>query len=224
MNVFFRKSLFFLTYFCFIAWRQVSAQGYEIEMNYSDNNTPAMKVNLVWNINPTKCKLQIKTKFEGKNVASFFYPDVANGLLKMYEANPENGKKIFYTVNVSSLQPDARFDYKRGKVNLTNDVQTIAGVSCKKVTFTTDKFVSEFWLAESLPDVKPWASFFQSYPELNAIAEAGLSGFPLSSTIKDLSGKVLVSYQVTSVNARNFSDAEFLVPADYIDAASLQRK
>lgn len=224
MTGLYKKATLFFSFLALCLFSNVFAQGYEIEMKYADSNTPSMKANLVWNINPTNCKLQMNNQMEGRNVASVFHTDLTSNTLKMYEVNPENGKKIYYTVNVSSLKPDARFDYKRGKANITADTKTIAGINCKKIIFSTDKFVSEFWLAESLPDVKPWANFFQSYPELNAIAEAGLSGFPLSAIVKDLSGKVLVSFDAIRVNEKKFSATDFLVPAEYIDAASLQRK
>lgn len=214
-------SLFTLVVFGFST---TNAQGFVIGMKYNNVAVPNMNTELVWNIDKGNCKLQMKTQYEGRNVSSFFYTDAAGSSIKMLEENPANQKKIFYTININSLKPDARFDYKRGRANVLNETKTIAGISCKKVEYTTDKFTCEFWLAESLPDVKSWSRFFQSYPELNAIAEAGLSGFPLASTVKDLSGNLLVSFDATEVKPTQFSASDFTVPSDYIDASKLERK
>ncbi len=225
MNMYFHiKQLSVLSFLLAALLLNSAAQGYSIQMKYTDNAIQNMQMELVWQIDKNNCKLQLKNRFEGKNVSSLFFTDRANNTIKMMDENPENGKKIFYTISTTSLKPDARFDYKRGKAVLTSEGKTIAGIPCKKVIFNTEKFNCEFWLAESLPDVKPWASFFQSYPELNGIAESELSGFPLASTIKDAAGNVIVTLEATNVQKTPLTEADFKVPSTYIDASTLQRK
>jgi hypothetical protein len=213
-----------LLFFSFFLSYHAHAQGYAIEMKYFDAAATDVKMNLTWSITPRECKLQTRSQLQGKSVTSSFYIDTEKNTIKMMDENPENGKKIFYTAPVSGIKPDPRFDYKRGKAMVVNETRKIAGFLCKKIVFTTEKFSAELWVAENLPDVKPWARFFQSYPELHALSEAGVSGFPLASELKDLSGKTMVSYEATSVVEKQFRPADFLVPDDYIDAALLQRK
>lgn len=214
----------YLSVIAIFSYLNMNAQGYVISIKYNNTATPNLNTQLVWNIDKGNCKLQMKTQYEGRNVSSLFYTDIAGENIKMLEENPANQKKIFYTLNINSIKPDAKFDYKRGRATVLNETKNIAGINCKRVEFKTDKFTCEFWIAESLPDVKSWARFFQSYPELNAIAEAGISGFPLASTVKDLSGNTLVSFEATEVKPTHFNASDFTVPADYIDASKLEKK
>lgn len=203
---------------------QVFSQTYVIEMKYADDALQNMQMSLVWHVAPNDCKLQVKNSYEGRNVTSSFYVDKVNSSIKLLEENPTNGKKLFYTVSTSSIQPNVRFNFKGGKAEQTEEVKNIAGVSCKKAIFTTDKFVCEFWLASTLPDIKRWTNFFQSYPELQGMTVANLSGFPLAAEIKDLSGKTLVKSEAVAVTKKEFDEGDFKVPSEYIDASKLERK
>ncbi|MDW8274285.1 MAG: DUF4412 domain-containing protein [Chitinophagales bacterium] len=200
----------------------VCAQEYVIDMQYKDASQKN-PMQMVWHIGK-KIKIRVLNEYDGKKVWSSLIADPATSTIRMYDENPENGKKIFYTISSANIQPDARFDYKRGKATVTNETKNIAGYECRKVVFNTDKFTAEFWVTSTLPDIKPWAGYFRSFPELQGMEEAGLSGFPLSSVIKDPSGSLIASFEVKQVKSGSFEPSFFDVPADYIDARMLQRK
>ncbi len=186
-----------------------------ISMKYTDAKIPAAKVELKWFLTDELCKMQMMYAYENQNTTTVFLPNTEKNSLLMYDVKADEKSKYLFTLPLETLKGDTRFAFNRSKVKEGKEEKTIAGVSCKKVTLTTDRFVAEFWLAKSLPDGGKWMNFFRSYPELAAIADAELQGFPLASVIKDLSGNVIASFETTSVQQSPISKNEFTVPAGY---------
>lgn len=211
---------FFILFFSLFA----NAGDAVVKMKYIDANIKNASVELTWHVNATNCKMEMKYDFDGKSTSSVFIPDVPSNNIFMYDVKADVKNKILFTLPVATLKGDTRFLYNKGKTKVTKEEKSIAGVSCQKVIFTTERFVCEFWVATSLPDVSRWANFFQSYPELAAITDAELKGFPLASTIKDLSGKLIASFEATSVDQSAISKEAFEVPQGYTKAEDLRRK
>jgi len=195
-----------------------------MKMKYVDANIKNAAVELIWYVNATNCKMEMKYDFDGKSTSSVFIPDVPSNNVLMYDVKADGKNKILFTLPVATLKGDTRFLYNKGKTKVTKEEKSIAGIPCQKVIFTTERYVCEFWVATSLPDVSRWANFFQSYPELVAIADAELKGFPLASTIKDLSGNLIASFETTSVDQSVISKEVFEVPKGYTKAEDLRRK
>ncbi len=195
-----------------------------VKMKYIDANIKNAAVELTWFVNDVSCKMEMKYDFDGKSTSTVFIPDVPANNILMYDIKADGKNKILFTLPVSTLKGDTRFLFHKSKTEVTKEEKNIAGIPCQKVIFTTERFVCEFWVATSLPDVSRWANFFQSYPELAAIADAELKGFPLASVIKDLSGKLIASFETISVNQSAISKEEFEVPQGYTKAEDIGRK
>jgi hypothetical protein len=215
-----------LLFSCFILLfsSQAHAGDAVVKMKYVDANIKNAAVELTWHVNATNCKMEMKYDFDGKSTSSVFIPDLPSNNIFMYDVKADGKNKILFTLPVATLKGDTRFLYNKGKAKVTKEEKIIAGIPCQKVIFTTERFVCEFWVATSLPDVSRWANFFQSYPELAAITDAELKGFPLASTIKDLSGKLIASFEATSVSQAAISKEEFQVPQGYTKAEDIGRK
>jgi hypothetical protein len=98
-------------------------------------------------------------------------------------------------------------------------VKEIGGLKCEKLVMTTNKTVTEMWVTK---DIK--AEFYQNYPyfinsfELLGLSEEKIKGIPMSSVTKDLSGKVINAYEFVLAAVVEHSDAEFKVPAGFVEA------
>jgi len=211
---------FFILVFAFVA----NAGDAVVKMKYIDANIKSANVELTWYVNATNCKMEMKYDFDGRSTSTVFIPDVPSNNILMYDIKADGKNKILFTLPVATLKGDTRFLFNKSKTKVTKEEKTIVGVPCQKVIFTTERYVCEFWVATSLPDVSLWANFFQSYPELAAINDAELKGFPLASTIKDLSGKMIASFETTSVDQSVISKEAFEVPQGYTKAEEIGRK
>jgi hypothetical protein len=217
-----KKNLFTI-FILFISYFAMAGDAI-VKMKYIDAKIKNAAVELTWYATEANCKMEMKYDFDGKSTTSVFIPNVRSNSILMYDVKADGRNKILFTLPVATLKGDTRFLYNKAKTKVSKEEKTISGISCKKIIFTTERYVCEFWVATSLPDVSRWASFFQSYPELAAIADAELKGFPLASTIKDLSGNLIASFETTSIDQSTLSKETFEVPQGYTKAEDLKRK
>ena len=199
-----------------------SAGDATIKMKYSNETFKGSGVELTWFLSATNCKMELSFTNKDMTTVSAFIPD--NNSLLMYDTKAEGKNRHIYTLPLETIKSDPKLLFKRSKVVVKDEVKKIAGIDCKKVVFSTDKFISEFWVATSLPDGAKWQSYFLSYPELAAIADAELAGFPLASVIKDLSGNTISSFEATSVSFSPLTKDIFFPPAGYTKIESTVTK
>ena len=206
-----KKILFFIVACVSVLYS--AAGDATVKMKYANETFKGAEVELTWFLSSSNCKMELHFTNKDATTVSAFIPD--NNNLLMYDVKADGKNKLIYTLPLESLKSDPRLTFKRSKAVVKEETRRIAGVECKKVVFTTDKFVSEFWVAASLPDATKWQQYFLSYPELAAVAEAELSGFPLASVIKDLSGNIVSSFEATSVSFDALAKDVFLPPSGY---------
>ena len=202
-----------------------AGKGLVVTQKYSDANAKGSSVNVPWYVTQTQCKLKMEFSDAKVNTVTWFIPDVASSKLLTYTegAVPSGAQKAFYSIPVQSIKAD--MNASRVSVNRTGETKTVSGMVCEKVIVKTNKSITEMWVTKDFKaDYYKFSSFFQNSFELMGLSEEKIQGFPLSSTTKDNSGKVITSYDLISATSSELTESDFAVPAEYKSAEEISKK
>lgn len=212
----------FILSFLFVCVATVSfaGKGITLQQRYVSPGSDA-KITVTWYIQDGRAKMKMDFGDSKVNTSTFFLPDYANKQLLTYSdgAVPSDVQKTYFAVPLAKLELSKQMEVSRIKIERTGEVKEIGGLKCEKLVMTTNKTVTEMWVTK---DIK--AEFYQNYPyfinsfELLGLSEEKIKGIPMSSVTKDLSGKVINAYEFVLAAVVEHSDAEFKVPAGFVEA------
>jgi len=198
------------------AWQGV------IKQKYFSTGNKGTNVTVSWYLTNTECKMQMD--FDGENIKSstYFIPDFAgNRLLTYTEGGITNLKHVdstknYFAIPLEIIQQNAQTGVTRLSVVKTGETKSIQGFICERVLVKTNLDETEMWVTKDFaPEFYKFYTFFRSSTELMALNDEKMSGFPIQSVTKDFSGKVVSSYELLSVQAKEFKTTDFNVPAGY---------
>ncbi|MGB1248304.1 MAG: hypothetical protein ACPG4Z_05425 [Chitinophagales bacterium] len=127
----------------------------------------------------------------------------------------EDGQSYFYRLAASEIKTTINTDINAiilDEEKLLNDVEIEVGGSVNgTITYNTAIDISMDY----------FGSFFKSNYEFLILANLNIDQFPVSSQLKNSNG-VLISYiETTSIVEEKLAEEEFAIPADMIDADTL---
>lgn len=200
---------------CF-AWQGTFKQKYTSTTNQGSS------VTVTWYVTDTDCKMQMD--FDGQDIKSttFFLPDLKGNQLLTYtlggitnQKSADTTKKYF-AIPLNIIQQNANTGVSRVSVVKTGETKVIQGMNCEKVLVKTNLNETEMWVSKDFqPQFYKFYSCFRSSFEIMGLYEEKMNGFPVSSVTRDLSGKVVSSYEILSVQAQELTSKDFTVPAGY---------
>lgn len=193
-------------------------KGWVFTQKFESANAKGQNVTVSWYVTSQHCKMKMEFSDEKVKSVNWFIADAAHHQLLSYSegAVPAGAQKAFFAIPVQDIRADKSTEVSRVTVEATGETKNVSGLLCEKVLMKTNKNVTEMWVSK---DFKP--SFYQFYPffqnslELMALNEEKMQGFPVTSTTKDNSGKVVSAYQLISAQPSELSAADFQVPAEY---------
>lgn len=206
-----------------VAVSAFAAKGLVVTQKYTDANVKA-DMTVTWYVSQSSCKMKMTFNDAKVNTVNWFFPDVVNSQLLTYGEGPVPAgvQKAYYAIPVKNIQADKSIEVSRIKVERTAETKTMAGMNCEKILVKTNRTITEMWVTKDFKaDYYKFYAFFQNSTELMGLSEEQIQGFPLASVTKDLSGKLISSAELISATPTEFTDADFKVPSDYVNAADV---
>jgi hypothetical protein len=220
------KKIFSILGLMMFAVSLFAAKGLVITQKYfSEDLNGTVKV--TWYVSETQCKMKMEFSDGKVNTVSWFIPDLtSNKLITYMEGNvPPSIQKTYFSIPVQTIEADKTMNASRVSVNRTGETKTVSGIVCEKIIVKTNKYATEMWVTKDFKaDFYKFYPFFQSSFELLGLSEERMQGVPLFSTMKDNSGKVLISYELVSVTQTELTPADFTVPAEYKSAEEIAKE
>ena len=198
-----------------------AAKGLVITQKYTDPHQKGANITVTWYVSETQCKMQMAYTDDKMKTTSSFIPDVANSRLLTFSDGKAPGapQNTFYAVPIQNIKGENEGGHVT--VTQTGETQTLAGLLCEKVIVKTHQTTTEMWITRDFkPGFYKFSSYFQSSYELMGLEEKELSGVPLQSVTKDISGAIVNSYDLISATSADLSALDFTVPAEYKLAGS----
>lgn len=199
-----------------------AGKGIVVTQKYNTGKE-GQNVTVTWYVTETQCKLKMLYSDKDINTVNYFIPDMTNGKLLSYTegATPAGVPKTYYSIPVSGIKSAVEAPV----VERTGETKTINGINCEKVIAKTATTVTEMWVTKDFKaEYYRFAAFFKNSNELKALSANSIKGFPIVSTTKDNSGKVVNAYELVSVSTTEIADSEFTVPSDYKSAEEVSKK
>lgn len=193
-----------------------AAKGYVFTQKYIGASNANVTVS--WYVTDQNCKMKMLFGNAQLNSTSWFIPDFAGSQLLSYNegAVPNGVSKAYYKLPIDNVRVQGSNDVSRISVEKTTESKEIGGLTCEKYIIKTNKTETEVWVTKKIaPAFYRYYTFFKDHAALAGLNEGRISGFPLESVTKDLTGKVVSGYQFISATETELSDAEFKVPAEY---------
>jgi hypothetical protein len=216
MNRILMSAFFLLASIHCFAWQGTFKQKYTSATNKGTS------VTVTWYVTDTDCKMQMD--FEGQDIKSttFFLPDLKGSQLLTYTVGgvtnvkfPDTTKKYF-AIPLNIIQQNANLGVSRVNVIKTGETKVIQGMNCEKVLVKTNLNETEMWVSKDFqPQFYKFYSCFRSSFEIMGLYEEKMLGFPVQSVTKDLSGQVISSYDILSIQAQELTSKDFTVPTEY---------
>jgi hypothetical protein len=189
-----------------------SSQAFEgtFVAKYKQFNESGDKFDFHWTFKGNKCALKMEYTSKDIKSSTVFIPEVANKRFLTYM--PSSADKLYYEIPLSSVIGDT----PKFQMQETNETKKISGIECKKFVFTLEGQNCEVWIALSVDiDWNPFAAFFKTAVDIQAMAANGIKGLPMEMILKDERGIITQSYTVTSFNPQKVSDEMLAVPSGY---------
>jgi hypothetical protein len=190
----------------------------KVKMKYYSAAIPAASMSATWYISGERLKLKLDFSSKEGQTETFFIPQKEKAILLSYTIAAKD--KVYYEIPAASIEPQKDMAAKRLTVKATGEKKKINGITCEKITAKSDNAVLEMWVAPW--DIKAYAyqAYFRSNLEFQALSEIEMSGFPLESVTKDLSGKIISSFSLESLAEGALNASEFSAPEGYSKAAT----
>lgn len=200
-----------------------AAKGYVFTQKYVGASNANVTVS--WYVTADNCKMKMVFGNQQINSTTWFFPDFAGNQLLSYNEGPvPNGvAKAYYKLPIDKVRVEAGNEATRMVVEKTTESKQIGGLMCNKYVIRTNKTETEVWVTSKFDAAfYRYYPFFKDHSALAGLFDAKVSGFPMESTTKDLTGKVLNAYQFVSATEIELSDIDFKVPTEYKSPEEIQ--
>jgi len=188
----------------------LNAFGFEgtVKQTVKNYNGTGTDVSMTWYIGSHSCRLDMTaTGKDTKSSNTVLLMDPATKTLSTYDAGA-TGQKVYFQLPASAISGTA----SDVNVSKTTDTKQIQGYKCEKWTVTTGGSTYDVWITRDIDfDAAAYRDFFKSGPEIQALAQQGVKGFPLlteSATGANASSVEKVTVQAIPASA-------FSIPSDY---------
>lgn len=199
-----------------------AAKGIILTQKYVTGNS-GQQISVTWFITDSQCKLKMQFSDKDVNTTTYFIPDLKSNRLLTYSDGPTPAgvTNTYYSLPVQNIQSHV----ETSTVQRTGETKSINGFNCEKIIASTANGSTEMWVTKDLSVAfYKFASFFKSSSELKALSENKITGVPLASVTKNISGNTSTAYELVSVVSSEISDSEFVIPSEYKSAEESAKK
>lgn len=190
-----------------------------IKVKYVSQETGDLPMSMNWFLDGDKVLLEIVTEVEGKEERLYLLPNTAENKLYLFNDNPAENGKLFYTeVGVEAIQGN-EMNFSGRKTGRQKEIDSR---NCTEVTAEGDGVQLQMWVDPSIDIMLyRYADFFKTNYEIPALASIEMSGFPISSGVKDNYGENVALFEVESIEEVSIDDSKFSVPAGYVESSKV---
>lgn len=211
------KKIIFPTLLLMLSVSIFAQKGYVFTQKYI-TASPAADVSSTWFVTQDQCKMKLEYSNGTFKGTTYFVPDMSGSQLLTYNdgAVPQGVQKGFFRIPIAGIKGNDDQKVSRLSVSKTGESKTIGGLACEQYLIKTNKNETEMWVTKKFsPNFFQFHPFFVDHAALAGLFEDRIKGFPVESTTKDLSGKMINQYQLISAVESDLSTADFKVPAEY---------
>lgn len=194
-----------------------------VTVNYVSEETGNLPMEMKWYMDGEKLLVEILTEVEGEQETLFILPNLGSGMLYMYNENPaENGKNFYTEVPVSGIEGGADIAFNAQKTGRTNEV---AGMNCQHITANGEGLDVNMWYAPEIDfPLFKYADFFKTNYELPVLKALNINVFPMEARTEDAYGDPVSAFKVIAVEEGEVEDSLFSLPAGYVESSKVFEK
>jgi hypothetical protein len=188
----------------------INAFGFEgsVKQVIKNYNGTGATITMNWSIGQHSCRIDMAATGKDVNSNTVLILDPASHTLKTYETGGNSAQKLCFQVDPSNISGNMTIM----SVNPTQEVKQINGYKCEKWVVISSTGASNVWISRDIDvDWSVYKDFFKTSPEIQALINQGVKGFPMLTESTNGSNNV----SVESVSAQSIPASSFIVPAEY---------